>query len=423
MKKYLTDINNGVFIKERNFSQIRESMTSIKVTDRTISNYLGMGGAITEATAYNYSKLDNKSKKAFVRDYYSKDGLNYNFGRLSIGSNDFSLDSYEYATKKDLSDFSIERDKVLIIPMIKDILMEKNIYFIAAPWSPPKVFKVLPVLNYGVKLKKKCYELYANYLYKWLVSYKNEGISIDYISMQNEPFAKQKWESCIYSLNEQYDFVYNYLIPKLDNAKVLLWDHNKENLYNIYKHLYLDNDKVAGIGFHYYTGPYFDNIRSIRKENSKVLLINTESCCGYSPYNEQNWINDAEIYLKDIMGDFNAGANAYLDWNLFLDEFGGPCHVKNPVKSPIILKGNEYIKTPIYYYLYHISHFVQEGYEIKETTVSNDLITLAVNNNKKWIIIIMNVEDLDITFDLEICGKKYEDDIPKHSIITYVFEK
>ncbi len=423
MKKFVTDIKNGLFIKESKLVNKSNGCVTINIENKTITKYLGMGGAITEASAFNYAKLDNKQKRSLINDYYSSKGLNYNFGRVGIGSNDFSLSYYDYANKKNLGDFSINKDKDYIIPLIKDVLKVKHINLIASPWSPPKMYKVLPIYNYGIKLKRKYYELYSEYLIKWLEAYKNEGIDINYISMQNEPYAKQKWESCVYSLNEQNDFIYNYLLPKLDNTKVLLWDHNKEDLYNVYKNLYQDNEKIAGIGFHYYSGPYFDNLKKIREENSNILLFNTESCCGYSPYDELEWVNDAEIYLKDIIGDFNAGCNAYLDWNLFLDEFGGPCHVNNPVKSPIILKNNEVIKTPIYYYLYHISHFIDGEYMIMETTVISNLDVVCFNKNNKCVIIVMNTNERDQEFELNINNEIFNDSVGSHSIVTYIYEK
>ena len=70
--------------------------------------FYGFGGAITEATAYAYSKLSEPNKKNFIKDYFSREeGSNYCFCILPIGSSDFSINSYSYSNKKDLSDFSI----------------------------------------------------------------------------------------------------------------------------------------------------------------------------------------------------------------------------------------------------------------------------------------------------------------------------
>ena len=379
-----------------------------------------MGTALTESSAYNYSLLNKTTKEKFINDCFCKGGLNYNYARICIGSSDFSLNKYSYAKKKDLSDFNISRDKKYVIPLILDILKKKNINLIASPWSPPSMYKRVKLLNYGMKLSKKYYSSYANYLEKFINSYQKEGIFIKYITMQNEPYARQKWESCVFNIDEQKDFIYNYLLNKLGDTKLLLHDHNKNDLYNIFNSLYEENPKIAGIAFHNYSGSYFNELKKIRDDNSLVLLINTEACSGYSLYDEKSWVNDAEYYLSDIIGDFNNGCNAYLDWNILLNE-GGPSHVYNPVKSALILKDNDYIKTPIYYYLYHISHFVDKGMDIcKVYEFINDIDIVSFKNNKKVIVIIMNRKDISYEYNLVIKDITISDEIKSHNIVTYV---
>lgn len=424
VRKYLTDINNGIILKE---TKIKEKVFKyhernvIKIyPDKVITNYLGMGGAITESSGYNYSKLSKKDKRQFLEDYYGENGLNYNFGRICIGSNDFSLKHLEYSRKQDLSDFNVENDKKYVIPLLKDILSVKKINFLASPWSPPKMYKKVKTPYLGVRLLPQYYEEYSNYLVKFIKAYQECGININYLTMQNEPFARQIWESCKFTLEEQKDFIYNHLLPKLDNTKLLLWDHNKEMLYDNFKYLYEDNPKIAGIGFHYYSGRYFNNLKMIREEYPNTLLINTETCCGYSKYDEIDWIKDAETYLIDIIGDLNNGVNAYLDWNILLNSKGGPARFFNYLKSPIILKDNCYIKTPIYYYLYHLSHFINQGMIINNSSYTNDLHIVSLKDNDKVIVVIMNNKEKSYTYKLYINDRFITDSIDKHSIITYV---
>ena len=111
-----------------------------------------------------------------------------------------------------------------------------------------------------------------------------------------------------------------------------------------------------------------------REKYPNLLLINTEMCSGYSIYEENKWIKDAEYYLTDIIGDINSGVNAYLDWNILLDENGGPTHSKNYVKSSSVLNNDNYIKSPIYYYIYHISHFLgKDNYILENKCAINDI--------------------------------------------------
>jgi glucosylceramidase len=421
IKKYITDINNKIYLKEEIVKNLKKKTDNfIRINNKEITKFLGFGSAITESSAYNYQKLSNKNKELFIHDYYSKSGLNYHFGRISIGSNDFSLNSFSYAKKRNLSDFTIAHDKELVIPFLKDILNKKDISLIASPWSPPVMFKRLPILFWGIKLRKKYYENYSDYLVKFVNEYKRVGINVDYLTIQNEPMARQRWESCKFSLNNQKEFIYKYLINKLDNTKILLWDHNKDDLYNIINKIYCD-DRISGFAFHYYTGSNFNELAKLRKAYPDKLLINTEMCCAYSKYDEIKWISSAEYYLNDIIGDMNSGVNAYLDWNILLDEFGGPTYKNNPVKSGSIRLNDDYIKTPIYYYLYHVSHFISNSLIIENDNKTN-LKVASFKSNKKLIIVILNKTNNDIDYKIINDNKTIVDSINKHSIITYEIE-
>lgn len=422
MKKYVTDIKNNIYVKEENTINNNTNASEIMINpNKVISQFLGFGSAITESSSFNYQKLSKQNKINFISDYYSKDGLNYNFGRISIGSNDFAIKSFSYAKKRNLIDFSISHDQELVIPFLKDILNKKKISLIASPWSPPRMYKRLPILYFGIKLRKKYYDNYSNYLIKFIEEYKRFGINIDYITMQNEPMARQRFESCKFNLQEQKKFIYSYLLPKLDFTRLLLWDHNKDDLFNITNELYCDNPKIAGVAFHYYTGHCFDELKKIRDKYPKLLLINTEMCSGYSNYNEKSWIKDAEYYLTDIIGDMNCGINAYLDWNVLLDQNGGPTHSKNYVKSSSILKNDAYIKSPIYYYIYHISHFLgKNNYIIESKTSNKELKIVSLKCDSKIVIIIMNNTNQNINYSLIYKQEKINDNIKAHTILTYV---
>ena len=421
MKKYVTDINKGIYIKEEKVNKdITKTNNVIEILDnKKITKFYGFGSAITESSGFNYNKLSVDNKIMFINDYFSKDGLNYNYGRLSIGSNDFSLNSFSYAKKPDLSDFNIDQDKKYVIPFLNDILDKKKISLIASPWSPPRMYKRLPILRWGIKLSKKRYEDYSLYLLRFINEYKKLGIKIDYLTMQNEPMARQRWESCKFTISEQKEFIYIYLMDKLKDAKILLWDHNKDNLYNIVNELHIDNDIIAGVAFHFYTGHCFEEIKKLREKYPDKLLINSEMCCGYSKYNEKEWISAAEYYLKDIIGDMNSGVNAYLDWNILLDENGGPTHSKNYVKSASIRVNDEYIKTPIYYYLYHVSHFIGNECTIIENKNNTNLKVVGFKSKDKLSVILMNNSNQPIEYNLLLKKNTIYDKINAHSIITY----
>ena len=422
MQKIVTNIKENKYLEEEQLTKIDNVDNKIVINSDCITTWLGMGGAITEASAYNYSLLSKAKKRELIDSYYSSNGLNYELGRVSIGSNDFSLKSFEYLTNDNLNNFNIDQDKKYVIPLLHDIYKEKKLDLIASPWSPPSFMKTNHNLLHGGRLKRKYYELYSDYLIKYLDEYHKLGFNIKYLTMQNEPFARQRWESCIYPLRKQKLFINDYLIDKLNDTQILLWDHNREHLNKVVNKLYINNKKIAGVGMHWYTGGYYEKIKEVHNKYPDYLIINTEMCCGYSKYNKLNWINDAELYLKDIISCMNNGVNAYLDWNILLDYNGGPSHKANYVKSAIILNEdkNDIIKTPIYYYLYHISHFIKRGYKIITCNSINDLYVVCACNKDDVILVVMNTTNDSKSYEVSNKDTLFSDVIKGHEIITYI---
>lgn len=404
-KSTSTNNNNIIIIDSNNIKQ----------------KYLGMGGAITEVSCYNLNKLPINKQEELLNCYYSKNGLNYNWGRISIGSNDFSLSQYSYSYQDNLKDFSIKRDKELIIPTIKRINKINKLTLIASPWSPPSFMKNNKSLLKG-KLKNTYYNTYVKYLLKYINEYKKNKINIKYLTIQNEPYAKQPWESCLYSINEQKDFIYNYLIKELKNTKVLLHDHNRDELMNVINNLYQKNSKIKGIAFHNYVHGYYDSLKYINTNYNDLLLIHSEGCCGYSKYKEKKWIDKAEYYLKDLINELNNGLNVYIDWNILLNYKGGPRSIKDPCASPIILnkKENDYILTPIYYYLGHINKYTNNNSYILDINNNSNLYVVAFKKNKRINITILNPTRKKELFTIKINNSLYSDIIKPHSIITYI---
>ncbi|MBR3134363.1 MAG: hypothetical protein IKG56_02765 [Clostridia bacterium] len=413
IKKITTDVLRRKFFCEEQipFIEIKNEENNIINIhkDETYQKWMGLGGALTGSTIYNFNKLSLEKQDKLLDDYYK--GLNYNYLRLPIGSTDFS--------PKPVDDYTVDfDDNIRIINRIKE---KKDIKILATPWSPPKKYKDNSSL-YGGKLLKQFYGEYANYLVNFIKDYEFANIKIDYLSIQNEPFVNQRWESCTFSINEMKDFIYNYLIPKLKNTKIVLWDHNKDNLYNIFKRLYEKNSKIIGVGFHWYTGGFYEELDLIRKNYPKIILFETEMCCGFSRYKPRKWIKDSEYYINEIINGINNGLNVFIDWNILLNYHGGPNHKFNNCKSPIILNkwGNDYIKTPIYYYLKHIG-IANKGTVLKTSSYSRneELEVVAIQNEKTYITVLNQSKDKK-RINIRIGDNMIKDNIEKHSIVTYI---
>ena len=341
VRKYETNYKRNLFWNEstlntKHYSEKAENKIINVYPEIGYQNIIGFGGAFTESAGFAYSKLSEDKKDQLITDYFMSQGLNYSMGRLPIGSSDFSLKSYSYSKKADLSDFSINKDKEYLLPFLQAVLNKRELKLLASPWSPPGFMKTTKMLTLGGRLANKYKQTWADYLVKYIQAYQKEGIHINYMTVQNEPNATQIWESCLYSPEEEANFATNYLyytfVKENIDTQILIWDHNKEKLFmRAMEELKTKNniDAIAGFAFHWYTGDHFENIELTHDAFPDKLLFHTEGCTGYSNFNQSEEVQNAEIYAHDILGDLNAGINAFLDWNLILDHRGGPNHKRN----------------------------------------------------------------------------------------------
>ena len=232
---------------------------------------LGFGGAFSESSSYIITKFKEDTQNEFIKDYFSEDGLAYNFARVQINSSDFSLETYSYLDNKnkDLSNLDMSRDEKYIIPAINLAQnVNPNIKFIASPWSPPAFMKDNNSMYNGGKLLNTYKQLWADYLIKYIQIYQKNNIDINYITVQNEPESSKEWESCNYSAKDETSFIENYLYPTLKfykiNTKILVWDNNKERIIyrinDMYKNPNISN-LISGVAYHYYTGDHFNNLK------------------------------------------------------------------------------------------------------------------------------------------------------------------
>ena len=421
------------FINTTSYSEKIENKVINIYSDITYQEIIGFGGAFTEACGFSYSKLNSQKQEDIINDYFSSNGLNYSMGRLPIGSSDFSLNSYSYSKKSDLSDFNIDRDKEYILPFLKSVFNKRQLKLLASPWSPPKFMKTNKMLILGGRLLNKYKQTWADYLVKYIQSYKDENIHIDYITVQNEPNAAQIWESCLYSPEEETNFATNYLyynfVKNNIDTKILVWDHNKEKIFKrALSELNTSESKqaISGIAFHWYTGDHFENIQLVHDAFPDKLLFHTEGCTGYSKFNKNDEVQNGEIYAHDILGDLNAGINAFLDWNLILDYNGGPNHKRNYCNSPIMLNkdNSDYIKNLTYYYIGHFSKFIKPNAKRIAFSKYTDKIEITAFKNIDGSIAIVLLNRNDKNYEYNICINDYviHDNLDSHAIVTLIIK-
>ena len=435
--KFETNYKRKLFFSRLENVKFREYST--KIENQVINIYpeikyqsiIGFGGAFTEATGVALKLLPENKQQELMNEYFSKDGFNYNLCRVPIGSSDFSEGSYSYSKKDDLSDFSIDKDRKYVIPAIKYAQkINPNISYLASPWSPPKFMKSNKMLSLGGKLIDKYKNVWTDYLVKYIKEYEKENIRISYMTIQNEPNATQIWESCLYTPQEEADLAVNYIFPKFRknniSTKLLIWDHNKEKLYNRAITEICNNQAlsaISGVAFHWYTGDHFENISLLKECLPGKLLIHTEGCTGYSKFNPNDEVQNAEIYGHDILGDLNAGVNGYIDWNMILDYKGGPNHKRNFCNSPIMINKvkNDYIKNLSFYYIGHFAKFIKpNARRIAFSRYTQDIeVTAFENIDGSIVIVLLNRTNTNKEYNICFKNTVIHDNLDSHAIVTY----
>ena len=437
----LTYTDNLVFSASK---QPLETETSIFVEpSKKFQKFMGIGGAATDASAEVFAKLSKEKQTEFLNAYYDKQkGIGYSLLRTTIQSSDFSSGSYSYIKEgdKDLKTFSIEHDKQYRIPLIKQAIKTAGgkLTTYAAPWSPNAFMKSNNNVLKGGTLLPEYYQTWANFYVKFIKAYEKEGIPIWGTSTQNEPMAVQTWESCIYTAENERDFIKNYLGPtlkkeKLNNVKIIIWDHNRDLMNQRANVIYSDPEAskyVWGTGFHWYETwsgglPMFDNVKKVHEAYPDKGLLFTEGCVErFDAAKYQFWPN-AEKYGIAMINDFNNGTNGWTDWNILLDQNGGPNHVGNFCFAPIHADTStgELIYTPSYYYIGHFSKFIHLNAVRISSAVSksNLLSTSFLNTDGTVATIVMNQTDKEINYNLIIASEKILVKIPAHAIQTLVY--
>ena len=247
----------------------------------------------------------------------------------------------------------------------------------------------------------------------------------------------QRWESCVYTAEEERDFIKKYLGPALENSglqdkKLIDWDHNRDLIYQRASVIFNDPEAaryVWGLGFHWYetwTGSdmQFGNLKLVQDAFPDKKLIFTEGCVEkFNIDSVSNW-KLGERYGYSMVNDFNSGTVAWTDWNILLDENNGPNHVGNYCFAPIHAdtKAGKLIYTNSYYYIGHFSKLIREGAKRIACSSNRDKLqtTAFVNPDGKIAVIVLNTSNEKLAYKLCLSGEAVDLESLPHSITTIV---
>jgi glucosylceramidase len=199
---------------------------------------------------------------------------------------------------------------------------------------------------HGGKLKPVFRQAWANYYAKFIKAYDREGIHIWGTSVQNEPMATQTWESCIYTAEEERDFIKGFLGPTLARegwatarSSAGITTAISSTSASAPSSPIRSRTYVWGIGFHWYEpwsggSMMFDNVRLVREPSRQAADLHRRHRRLLQADDIHNW-RLGEYYGRSMINDFNDGAVGWTDWNVLLDEQGGPNHVGNFCFAPV----------------------------------------------------------------------------------------
>ena len=394
----------------------------------------GFGGAITEASGYTLSRMSPARQEQILDAYFGPSGNNYSVVRTHIDSSDFSLGAYEAVPTDDptLESFSLARDEEYILPFLRRAQERRGapIEVMLSPWSPPAYMKTNASRVFGGSLKPEYRTTWARYIARYVAEYRGLGFDVNRITIQNEPDATQTWDSCRFTPEEEKVFLRDHLHPALvaaglDDVGIHIWDHNKERMYERAVEV-LDAQTlplVTGIAFHWYTGDHFDALRLVRERFPQLDLVFTEGCVEYSRLGTGQ-LENAQMYAHDIIGNFNAGMNLYVDWNIVLDERGGPNHVGNYCDAPIMCDTTaDTVDVKLSHsYIGHFSRFIQPGARrIATSSFSSKVEVVAVQNPDGAVVLVaLNPSENEVTSSVRLGGRVASLQLAPQSITTAV---
>ncbi|KAH7706576.1 O-glycosyl hydrolase family 30 protein [Aphelenchoides avenae] len=352
---------------------------------KTYQEVFGFGGAFTDSAGIQLRRLSARARKHLLKTYYGNNGIEYSVGRVPMASTDFSTHEYSYLDEPgdfDLLNFKLAKEDFdLKIPYILAAInfTHGELKLFASPWSAPAWMKTNGHMKGGGQLKGEFngpyYETYSKYFIKFFEEYFKHGIKFWGVTVQNEPRnnTDYDWQTMWLSPQMQRDFVNKLLGPAIRGSavtrslKIMAHDDLRDFLEEYAKEYFNESagakNYIDGLGIHWYPSVSyaispFEPLERVHDANPSKFLFSTEACNAYERSEHAPILGDwlrGENYGHDIIQSLQRWVTGWTDWNIALDEHGGPNWVKNNVDAPIIVNNtrDEFYKQPMFYYMGH----------------------------------------------------------------------
>jgi len=435
---WLTDPDKSILFQQHASVPAAEESNNlpvIEVNDQQIYQTIdGFGYTLTGGSAFHIMRMDAVKRSALLKELFAFDGNNIgvSYLRISIGASDLDSAVFSYddlpagQTDEAMAKFSIAPDKAFLIPALKEILaINPAIKILGSPWSPPAWMKTNDSTK-GGSLKPASYKAYATYFVKYIQAMKDEGITIDAITVQNEPLNPKNNPSLYMPAEEQAAFIKTALGPSFKAAgiatKIQLYDHNcdvPEYPLTILK----DNEAsqyVDGSAFHLYGG----DISALTKVHDAFPAKNlyfTEQWIG-APGNLKG---DLAWHIKNvIIGSMRNWSRNALEWNLAADSALKP-HTPGGCTEclgAITINGNDVIRNPAYYVVAHASKLIRPGATRIQSNMDHQLANAAFKTpDGKKVLLVLNEANTPQSFLVKNGSSSFSATLNGGAVATYVW--
>jgi glucosylceramidase len=395
----------------------------------------GFGFALTGGSALHINNMSAAERSALLTELFAADGENIgtSYLRISIGASDLDEKVFSYnelpvgQTDPDMEHFSLDEDRTHLIPVLKEILLiNPHIKIMGSPWSPP-VWMKTNSSSIGGSLRPEFYPAYAKYFVKYIQEMALEGITIDAITIQNEPLHPGNNPSMYMIASDQAEFIKNHLGPAFTNAslntKIVIYDHNADNTdYPIS----ILNDPAAkqyidGSAFHLYAGN-INAISQVHDAHPDKNLYFTEQWVGAPG----NFREDIKWHTRElIIGATRNWCKTVIEWNLAADENQQP-HTTGGCSQclgAVTISGNNVTRNPAYYIIAHAAKFIRPGSFRVFSNTSSDLPNVAFKTSMgEIVIIVLNNSNSEKSFNIITDENKVNTVLPAGAVGTYFWQ-
>ncbi|HSM49453.1 MAG TPA: glycoside hydrolase family 30 beta sandwich domain-containing protein [Draconibacterium sp.] len=411
------------------------SLTTIEVnTDKTFQEMDGFGFTLTGGSAFHINNMSATKRHEILTELFAFDNNNIGISylRISLGASDLDAEVFSYndlpdgETDVNMEQFSLDPDRKFLIPVLNEILtINPEIKIMASPWSPPTWMKTNNSSK-GGSLKPEYYDAYAKYFVKYVQEMQKEGITIDAITVQNEPLHPGNNPSLLMPAEEQATFVKTSLGPAFETAgiktKIIIYDHNADR--PDYPISILNDPEAAkyidGSAFHLYGG-VIENVSQVHEAHPNKNLYFTEQWIGAPG----DFAGDFRWHIKNlVIGASRNWCKTVLEWNLAADPQQKP-HTPGGCDrclGALTIDGDLVTREPAYYIVAHASKFARPGSVRIESNIPDGLPNVAFKTPEgKVVVIVLNDSDSEKTFNLKVGKEIFTTSIVNGSVGTFVF--